>query len=207
MRKLTPFFLTTFLLATPALAQARGFDSDLATTVTGPLKLEVVVSENLAHRANNLPKKLSDRNSSSRLNASFANNGRYGEREIEYLLEDMQEEIVEDFGKQGIALSDTAPTRLRITIEMAKPNRPTFNQLRKDTSLSFQSFSVGGAEVSAEIISSNGEVIGSANYDYYPSLLERPYRAAGTWRDAKQSFSRFSRRLSKKLAAVGASSI
>lgn len=205
MRIFTTLLTATVLLTTPALAQARGFDSNLATTITGPIKLEVIVSEDLAYRANNLPKKLSDRGSSRRLNAAFANNGRYGDRAIEYLIEEMQEDLVENFSKQNIELTETAPTLLRVTIEMAKPNRPTFNQLSKDTSLSFQSFGIGGAEVSADIITESGEIIGSANYEYYPTLHSRPFRSVSTWRDARHTFSKFSRRLSKKLAAVGAS--
>ena len=202
MRKFLTLISATAILATPVFAQARGFDSDFSQAVTGPFKLEIVVSEDLAHRANNLPKKLSDRGSSSRLNSPFANNGKYGDRAIEYLLEDMQDEIVDDFAKRGLTLSDSAPTLLRVTINKAKPNRPTFNQLSEDASLSFQSYGVGGAEVSAEFISAGGTVIGSAEYDYFSSFNDRPLGATGTWTDATRAFSRFSKKLSKKVAAM-----
>lgn len=206
MRKFLTLIPAAALLATPAFAEARGFDSEFSQAVTGPFKLEVVVSEDLAHRANNLPEKLSDRGSSRRLNASFSNNGRYGEREIEYLIEDMQEELVQDFAKRGLTISDDASTLLRVTINEVKNNRPTYNQLRTDSSLSLQSFAIGGADVSAEFISAGGAVVGTADYDYFSSFNDRPLQGLSTWSDATRSFSRFSKKLSKKLAAMDAAS-
>lgn len=206
MRKLLNCLPAIAILATPAFAQARGFDSDFSQKITGPFKLEVVVSEDLAHRANNLPKKLSDRGSRTRLNSGFGNNGKYGDREIEYLLEEMQEEITEDFAKRGLILSDTAPTLLRVTINEVKPNRPTFNQLSVEPSLSFKSIGIGGADVSAEIIGQGGNVIGTAEYDYFSSFNDRPLAGSGIWTDADRAFSRFSKKLSKKLAAMTTSS-
>ena len=194
------------LLATPAISQARGFESDFSQAVTGPFKLEIIVSEDLAHRANNLPKKMSDRGSSSRLNSSFSNNGRYGDKEIEYLLTKIEDEVREDFAHRGIALSDTAPTLLRITIEEVKPNRPTFNQLKRDVSLSYESFGIGGAEISADLIAAGGDVLGQAEYDYFSSLNDHPFRSQSTWTDTRRAFSRFSKKLTKKLASAGAAS-
>jgi len=163
MRKFLTLFSAAALLATPALSHARGFDYDFSQAVNGPFKLEVVVSEDLAHRANNLPKKLSDRSSRTRLNSGFANNGKYGEREIEYLLETMQERITKDFAKRDIQLSDSASTLIRVTINEVKPNRPTFNQLSVEPGLSFKSIGIGGADVSAEIITAGGKKLSSAN--------------------------------------------
>ena len=202
MRKFLTLISAAAVLATPAFAQARGFDSDFSQAVTGPFKLEVVVSEDLAHRANNLPKKLSDRGSSIRLNASFSNNGKYGDREIEYLLEDMQKELLRDFTKRGLAFSDSAPTLLRVTIDEVKPNRPTFNQLSEDTSLSFQSVSIGGADVFAEVISTDGTIVGTAEYNYYSSFNDGNILGSGIWTDTERAFSRFSKNLSKKLASM-----
>ena len=206
MRNILSLISVAALLTTPALAQARGFKSDISKTISGPVKLEIIVSEDLAHRANNLPKKRSYRGSSSRHKSSFANNGRYGDREITYLLKEMEEEIRDDFGKRGIVLSDTAPTLLRVTIEKVIPNRPTFNQLKRDSGLSYQSFSIGGADISADIITAGGDIIGHAEYDYFSSLNDHPLGVVGTWSDSKRAFSRFSKRLSKKLAAASNSS-
>ena len=204
MHKLIPALALATVLSLPALAQARGFDSDLASTITGPIKVEVLVSDDLAHRAENLPEKLSDRGSSRRLNAAFANNGKYGQKAIDHLVEEMTEELAEDFDKYGIATSDDAPTLLRVTLEMAKPNRPTFNQLSEDASLSFQSFSIGGAEITAEVIGASGENLGTMEYDYYSTLNENGFHPVGIWQDADRSISRFSKKATKKLAALGA---
>ncbi len=202
MRKLLACFTTAALLVTPAFAEARGFKSNLGTAITGPLKIEVVVSEDLAYRANNLPKKLSHRGSGSRLNSAFSNNGKYGDRAIAFLIDDIQDELVRDFAKRNIALSDSAPTLLRVTIEMAKPNRPTFNQLSEDPSLSFKSFGAGGAELSVEIIAANGDILGDATYDNYETLDQFTIQTGGTWYDASRTFSKFSNRLSKKIATI-----
>ena len=202
MRKFLTLFSAAALLTTPAIAHAHGFDSDFSQKVTGPFKLEIVVSEDLAHRANNLPKKLSDRGSSRRLNGAFANNGKYGDKAIEFLLDDMETEITEDFAKRGLTLSDTAPTILRVTIEEVKPNRPTFNQLSEDPNLSFQSFGIGGAEVSAEVVSQGGSVIGTADFDYFSNFNDGTLTGIGVWTDTSRAFSRFSKRLSKKLATM-----
>lgn len=206
MRKILATLSTAALLATPIMAEARGFNSDFSNTVIGPIKLEIIVSEDLAHRANNLPKKLSDRGSRSRLNASFSNNGRYGDKEITYLLEEMEEELRDDFEKYGITLSDTAPTVLQVTIEEVKPNRPTFNQLAKDSSLSFRSISIGGAEITANLSAVSGESLGQAEYEYFSSFNDRATVGFGVWTDTNRAFSRFSKKLSKKLAALGAAS-
>jgi hypothetical protein len=203
MRIFLTLISASALLVIPSMANAGGFNSDFSQTITGPMKLEVVVSDDLAHRANNLPEKLSDR-PSRRLNATFGNNGQYGEKAISYLIDDMSEELLRDFSKRGIRLNDSSATILRVTIEDAKPNRPTFRQLSKDTSLSFQSFGIGGADVSAEVISAGGGVIGRADYSYYSTLNDHPFRPIGTWEDTNRAFDRFSKKLSKKLAANGA---
>ena len=203
MRKFLTLISAAALLSTPVIAQARGFDSDFSQNITGPFKLEVVVSEDLAHRANNLPKKLSDRGSSRRLNGAFSNNGKYGDREIERLLEKMEDEIRDDFEDRSLTISDTAPMLLRVTINEVKPNRPTFNQLTEDPNLSFQSFSIGGADVSAEFIAPGGAVIGTAEYDYFSSFSDRQhFFAVHTWYDTNRAFARFSKTLSKKLATL-----
>ena len=207
MRKFLTFISAAALLATPAFAQARGFDSDFSQAVSGPFKLEVVVSEDLAHRANNLPKKLSDRGrTNSRSNSGFSNNGKYGDRAIEYLLEEMEDDIVRNFAKRGVSLSETAPTLLRVTINEVKPNRPTFNQLSSEPSLSFKSIGIGGADVSAEIVSAGGTVIGTADYDYYSSFNDANIEGSGIWTDTNRAFSMFSKKLSKKLAKLDAKS-
>ena len=205
MHKLAAILTVAAGLTLASQAQARGFKSDLSTTITGPINVEVVVSEDLAHRAENLPKKLSDRGSGRRLNAGFANNGLYGQKEIDRLVEEVNEELAHDFEKRGIAISENASTTLRVTLVMAKPNRPTHNQLSRDIGLSFNSFGLGGAELTADVIGANGESLGTMEYDYYTSFNERVFQPIGIWEDANRSISKFSRKASKTLAALGAS--
>jgi len=47
MRKFLTLISAAALLSTPAIAQARGFDSNFSQNVAGPYKLEIVVSEDL----------------------------------------------------------------------------------------------------------------------------------------------------------------
>ena len=204
MRNILTLLSAAALLAVPTAAQARGLDSNFSQAVTGPIKLEIVVSEDLAHRANNLPKKISQRGSRTRLNATFSGNGKYGEREIDFLINDLEEELLRDFDKRGIVLSDTAPTILRVTIEKVKNNRPTFNQLKEDTNLSFTSFGTGGAELTANVTTTAGEVLGEAEYNYYSSFNDRPIQGRSVWSDTSRAFASFSKQYSKKLARAGA---
>jgi len=206
MRKILTFLTATALLATPAFAQARGFDSEFTQAITGPIKFEVVVSEDLAHRANNLPKKLSDRGTGSGQNSVFFNNGFYGDRDIEYLVEKMTKELECDFEKYDVAVSDTSTTVLRVTIEDAKPNRPTINQLKHEANLSFRSFSLGGAGITAELRSGTGELIGQAEYDYFSLFNDDPNQGVAVWYDARQAFSKFSKKMVKTIAKNGPAS-
>ena len=48
------------LMALPAEAR-RGFDSQIASTLTGPVKVEVQLSEEMAYRSINLTRSLRDR--------------------------------------------------------------------------------------------------------------------------------------------------
>ena len=200
MRKLlTPSLLALTLAAaaTPALAKSRGFDSTLTTSLTTPVKIEIVLSEDMAHRANNLPEKLSDR-SHATFRDGFIGNGFYGDRDLEYLQENLRKDLEKNFAKKGIETSQTAATVLRVTIEDAKPNRPTQKQLSKLPGLSFRSISVGGAELGAELISAQGSSLGSITYDYYETDI-RDAAFGGTWSDANFAFERFALRAAKEL--------
>jgi len=205
MRRLISLLSAAALLAVPSTALALGLKTNFSEPITGPIKLEIVVSEDLAHRANNLPKKLSDRTSNSRRTGSFTSNGNYGDASIAYLLNDLKEELVHDFAKRDIVLSDSAPTVLKVTIENVKPNRPTRNQRRTDSNLSKKSYSIGGADISVDVTSVSGSHLGTAKFDYYSSFGDRPIFFTGTWLDTERAFDMFSKDLSKKLVKAGAS--
>ena len=189
----------SLILAAPAIATSYGFDTTVTAPLTSAVKIEVVVSEDMAHRANNLPEKLSDRSSARGLRSGFAGNGFYGDRDIERLTERLESKLEQKFAKKGILISDTASTILRITIEDAKPNRPTFNQLSVQPGLSFNSFGNGGAELEAELIAAGGQSLGTMSYRYYENDI-RYAKFGATWNDAHRAFSRFASKAAKTLS-------
>lgn len=192
----------TFAASSSSMAKSSGygysFDSTITKPLTTPVKIEIVLNEDLAYRANHLPKKLSDRNGINRLNSGFANNGFYGERDLQRLTERLQSKIEHKFAKKNIAVTDTATTVLRVTIENVKPNRPTFEQLSRETGLSFQSFGIGGAEITSELIAAGGNSLGSIDYTWYETDI-RDAQFGGTWTDAYRAFSRYASRAAKTL--------
>lgn len=200
--------LKTFMLASaialavPSLAQARGLKHTLTQPVASPVKIEVVLSEDMQHRANNLPKKLSDRGGPplSRHNG-FSSNGFYGDRALQGLVESLEDKMTRRFTKKGITVTDDAPVTIRVTIEDAKNNRPTLEQISTQPSLSFQSLAQGGASIHADIISQNGSSLGAMDYSYYETnFFNKGGRFPGVWQDANRSFTYFANKAAKALA-------
>ncbi len=189
----------SFALAAPTFAKSYGFDTTVSAPVTSPVKLEIILSEDMAHRANNLPEKLSDRSGARGLRSGFSGNGFYGERDLERLIQRLETKVEKKFSKKGIQISDTASTVLRITIEDAKPNRPTFKQLGVEPGLSYESFGNGGAELQAELIAAGGQSLGTMSYRYYETDI-RDAKYGGTWGDAHRAFGRFASKAAKTLA-------
>ncbi|MGB6231827.1 MAG: hypothetical protein WBF53_17060 [Litorimonas sp.] len=203
MRRTTLALATTALLLAPlsASAKSRGFDSTVAAPVQTPVSIEVVLSEDLAHRADNLPRDIAKRGGGIRSRSGFSGNGFYGQRDLDRLLEEVREELTEDFAKRGIAISEDAPTVLKVTLEDVKNNRPTFEQLSREPGLSFQSFGIGGAELSAEVLGADGQSEGSLRYRWFETFQDPGFlRANGTWTDANRAISRFSRHAAKELS-------
>ena len=164
------------------------------------LRLEVVPSDELLYRADNLPR-VADRRGGGRLGSGFASGGYLGFDAIETLVEETEEELRDDLADAGVALRDDAPTVLRVVIEDARNNRPTFRQLSEEPSLDFQSFGVGGAELTATVISPAGAPLGTVEYRWYDTLEPNGFdQGKGVWTDATQAISRFSNRTAKALA-------
>jgi len=189
----------SFSLAAPAMAKSSSFDSTVTAPLTSAVKIEVVLSEDMAHRANNLPKKLSDRSNARSLRSGFSGNGFYGDKDLERLTQRLESKLERRLAKKGIEVSDAAPTVLRVTIEDAKPNRPTFRQLSVETGLSFQSFAIGGAELQAELIAAGGTSLGTMSYEWYEHDI-RDAQFGGTWSDAHRAFGWFARKAANTLA-------
>lgn len=188
----------SFAIAAPAAAK-RGFDSTVTAPLSSAVKLEIVLSEDMLYRANNLPEKLSDRGNARSSRSGFSGNGFYGEKDLNRLTERLESKLEQRLVKKGIQVSDTASTVLRITIEDAKPNRPTFRQLSVEPGLSYQSFGNGGAELQAELIAAGGQSLGTMSYEWYENDI-RDAQFGGTWTDAHRAFGRFARHAAKTLA-------
>ena len=191
---------TSLALPFSASAGGYGYESNLSATLTTPVSLDVQLSEDLAHRATNLPKKLSDRGSGGSLNSGFSGNGFYGEKALEELREDLVEDMTKRLQKEGFQVEENAPAKLVLIIEDAKNNRPTFEQLSREPGLSLQSFGVGGAEIKGELFDASGASLGTMDYRSYETNIREANYTAGTWSDAKQAFGRFSRKAAKDLA-------
>lgn len=194
-------FVSTAALtfSSPAMAGSTGYDSTISSPLVTPVRIEVRLSEDMAHRANNLPKKLSDRGSGPNMRGGFSNNGFYGEKDLNRLSKTLGERLEQGFSKQGIKVSETAPVTLIVTIEDAKPNRPTFRQLSSDPSLSFQSFGLGGAELTGSLVDTQGNSLGVMDYRWYENDI-RDAAFGGTWSDANIAIRRFAKKAAKDLA-------
>lgn len=185
--------------AAPALAKSsQKFESSLSTPVTSAVQIQVVIGEDLAYRADNMPKKSDRRYSPRRLNAAFAGNGHYGELDINRLAERLEKRMEKQLTKRGVSVDSDADTVLRLVITDAIPNRPTFSQLSKDTSLSYKSFANGGAAIEGQVIAAGGEKIGEMSYAWYENDIE--WAATGaTWSDANRALDRFASKTAKTL--------
>ncbi|MEM7766402.1 MAG: hypothetical protein AAF253_02815 [Pseudomonadota bacterium] len=117
-----------------------------------------------------------------------------GEREGERLKEYVTQSLERAFEKRGV---DAA--RLDVTIEDAKPNRPTFEQLSQRPGLDFgRSISIGGADFTAVAYDEAGNVLAEVDYDWFENDL-RDVIGSGTWSDARRATRQFANRMAKSL--------
>ena len=118
----------------------------------------------------------------------------YGEREGEFLAQRIERHFSE-----AVSDTDLNIDRIVVTIEDAKPNRPTFKQSADQPSLDiFASRSIGGAKLTAVALDANGSEIGRISGKWYETDLENSF-AAGTWSDANRAIRIVSRRFAKTL--------
>lgn len=118
----------------------------------------------------------------------------YGAREARILKEDLQRTVdrsLKKSGKSKVAFVD-------LTIEDAKPNKPTFQQLARNTSLSYSgSFGIGGAKVNAKLYDAAGVLIGTVTHEYYSRSLDDITSEYG-WADADRAFNGAARKIQKE---------
>jgi len=202
MRRLltTSVLVLGLAITSPALSKSsQKYDATFVAPANSALKVEVVIGDDLAYRANNLPKRLKDRNSSRRFNAGFANNGFYGERDLDRLADRLSRKVTQRLTQKGVEVSDTAGTTLRLVLTDARPNRPTYRQLSKEPSLSSQSIGLGGAEFEGQLLAASGDSLGDVSYAYFETDI-RDAGFGGTWADANRAIDRFARKTAKTLA-------
>lgn len=117
-----------------------------------------------------------------------------GIREGEILSKSIIANIDKVFSKTSIN-----PLRIVVTIEGAKPNKPTMQQLSGNAGLSHSgSFGVGGMALRATVIGPNGEPSTQIRNSWYSNDIYSA-KYTGTWSDANRASRRFARHLKKSL--------
>lgn len=202
MTKLLTATALTLALAFAAPAFAKGsqkFETSISISSASAVKVEVVIGEDLAYRANNLPKKLKDRGHGSlRSNSGFSNNGYYGEKDLARLAERLEKKMEKRLSKEGVATDNNSATVLRLVITDVAPNRPTFTQLSKEAGLSHKSYGIGGATFEGQLVGAKGQPLGDLSYAWYESnIQDAPY--GSTWSDAYRAMDLFARKTAKSL--------
>lgn len=118
-----------------------------------------------------------------------------GVREAKVLSDALTRKITTVFAERGIAAE-----KVVVTIEDAKPNRPTMEQVSAKPGLDpMRSISIGGAKLSGIAYDAAGNEIGRFDYRWYESDLGN-VMAATTWSDARSTFDKFARRFADKLS-------
>lgn len=116
----------------------------------------------------------------------------YGVRDVNEIAADLQRTVERRLAKTGAY--DGA--RIQLTLVDAVPNRPTMKQMFDKPGLSFQSFGIGGAEITGQAIAADGTVT-PLGYKWYEQDIREAARAAGPWQDAQWTMQRFADRLGR----------
>ena len=185
-------------LATPALAggNSNKFESTLNAPLGGAVNVEVIIGEDLAYRADHLPKDFRDRRD-IRHNAGFTNNGFYGERDLNRLAERLERKTMERLAKYGVDVDENAATTLTLVLTDARPNRPTFEQMSREPGLSMRSFGNGGAEFEGSL-ERGDEVLGTFSYAWFDNDIHDA-QYGSTWSDANRAIDKFAKKTAKSL--------
>lgn len=118
-----------------------------------------------------------------------------GVREANVLTDTLTRKVNDIFTSRGIQAD-----RVVVTIEDAKPNRPTMEQVSNKPGLDMmRSISIGGARVVGVAYDASGRELGTLDYDWYETDLANTIGST-TWTDARTAFDRFSRRFADKLS-------
>jgi len=114
----------------------------------------------------------------------------YGAREGERLSKWLRERVEAALREKGVKAE-----RVVVTLEDARPNRPTLKQVSDKPGLDpILSFGLGGAEMTGVAFDASGKEVGRLEYKWYETDLANSMNAT-TWHDARWSFSRFAKRM------------
>ena len=118
----------------------------------------------------------------------------FGERELDrlagYLRDALERELADQLGDGGHVLN--------ATILDAQPNRPTMEQMSGARALHHSSVSIGGADVEAQLVSADGEILETYSYGWR-SWNIRDVVGHAQWIDARRTFSLFADQVSDSL--------
>lgn len=118
-----------------------------------------------------------------------------GAREAKTLSDALTRKIDNAFTSAGVKADHVV-----VTIEDAKPNRPTFQQISDKPGLDgLRSISIGGARISGVAYDASGKEIGRFEHKWYETDISNAV-ASSTWSDARTSFDRFARRFAQQLS-------
>ncbi len=121
----------------------------------------------------------------------------YGVREGERLTRTIRKDLEQALERRGVDVA-----RIEVTINDAKPNRPTIQQASDRPGLDMiRSISIGGMDLSARAFDGEGNLVAELQYDWYENSI-RDVIGASTWWDAGRASDRFSRKLAKQLSAA-----
>jgi len=189
---------TGLLFAAPAEAgSSKKFQNTNAVPVSS-VKVEVVLSEDLEWRGNNLPRDRKDRRNAKNSRDGFGGNGYYGERDLTKLVGRLEKRLTKQLEKRGVEVDPNSPNVLRITLDDVRPTHPTMSQLSRNSGLSMRSVARGGASFKGTLVSNNGEAEGNISYAWYEHDICNS--TGGTWSDTNRAINRFAKKAAKSLA-------
>jgi hypothetical protein len=116
----------------------------------------------------------------------------YGEREADALTQELSQRLTQAFAAQGLKIGAGAGAwSVSVTLDDAKPNRPTLRQRRDTPGLDFaRSFGVGGAKLSATLARPDGTVVGTVMRAFYDPDIDQA-ATKSTWHDARRAIRQF----------------
>jgi hypothetical protein len=121
----------------------------------------------------------------------------YGVREVDQLQDAIEASLARALANAGGSVSDSAPVTIETTLIDAKPSHPTFGQLSRQPSLdAIRSISVGGAELRARILDSNGMVLRNVKYRWFETDLAWAH-GKSVWGDARTAITSFSAQVAR----------